>query len=82
MTLADILDGYVNAHCPGITGYAYQATTWCIDCGRVIARRLVREWTKSGRLADITHDDLCDTDTFPVPIVFEPTDYCDQCGGL
>ena len=82
MTKHEILDGYVDAHVPGITGYAYQATTWCVDCGLVIARRIVRGWAKSGKLADIGHEDLCDTDMFPVPIVFEATDYCDQCGGM
>lgn len=83
MTKQEILGGYVNAHCPGLTGYAYQATTWCPDCGQAIARCRVREWARlPGKLDTITHDDLCDTDQFPVPIVFEPTDYCDNCGAI
>ena len=83
MTKREILDGYVNASCPGLTGYAYQATTWCEECGRSIARRIVRGWAKlPGKLDTITHDDLCDTNQFPVPITFEPTDYCDNCGNI
>jgi hypothetical protein len=45
-------------------------------------RDLVAEWEKSGKLASITHDDLCDTEQFPMPIVFEECDYCDECGNL
>jgi hypothetical protein len=82
MTREEIRRGYIDARCPGITGYAYQATTWCVDCGRAIARRLVRDWERSGKLGEITHLDLGNTEQFPVPIVFEPTDYCDQCGSL
>lgn len=82
MTKREILSGYVNARVPGLTGYAYQATTWCPDCGVAIARRVVRDWERNGRLVDITHANLCDTAQFPVPITFEPTDYCDACGAL
>jgi hypothetical protein len=82
MTRAEILSGYVDCHCPGITGYAYQATTWCVPCGKTIARRLVREWQKAGTLAAIDHYELNDTEKFPCPIVFEPTDYCDHCGTI
>lgn len=82
MTKKEILVGYVNSPCPGLTGYAYQATTWCEDCGQRIARDIVRTWEKRGRLSEITHHDLCDTDQFPVPITYEPTDFCDQCGPM
>ena len=82
MTKTEALEGYVDAYIPRHTGYAYNAATWCIDCGEAIARRLIREWARSGKLATITHDDLCDTNQFPVPIVFEPVDYCDECGVL
>lgn len=82
MTAREIIDGYIDVQCPGITGYAYQATTWCVPCGKKIARARVREWRALGRLDAITHEDLCDSEQFPCPIVFEPTDYCDQCGAI
>lgn len=80
MTRQEILDGYVEAHYPGLRGYAYQGTTWCEDCGRIIGRRLVREMTRE-QLKSITHDDLCDTAQFPMP-TREPIDYCDHCGAI
>ena len=80
MTRTEILKGYIEAEVPGLTGYAYQATTWCASHGRRIAKQIVRYWDVAGLLPQITHDDLCNTDRFPVPMRFEACDYCDRCG--
>jgi len=81
MTRKEILERYVDTHVPGHTGYAYQAATWCIDCGQIIARRIVRKLTRE-QLKAVDHNWLSDTENFPFPISFEPCDYCDHCGAI
>ena len=59
---------------PGLDGYAYQATVYCVPCGQRIIDNLPRD----------SYDELdsCDSDTVPQPIFFgehEEAQYCDQC---
>lgn len=60
---------------PGLDGYAYQASVYCIDCGQDIICGL----------PDRDYDELeaGDTERVPVPIFFgehEITQHCDNCG--
>jgi hypothetical protein len=60
---------------PGLDGYAYQADTYCVDCGREIIRNL--------DLSTIPEYLHVDTDHVPQPIFFGESDYathCAECG--
>lgn len=62
---------------PGLNGYAYQATVYCVECGRKIIRTVFKD-----RL-EIPDLDFRDSDTLPQPIFFGESDnaeHCDTCG--
>ena len=79
MTKSEILNGWVYGHVPGLSGWAYRGAEYCISCGRALATRIVEDWERSGQLAYVTYDDLCNTELFPWPIAFEPISCCDAC---
>jgi len=62
---------------PGLDGYAYNADTYCIECGKQIIVDLVTAWEK------LPDEIPVDTDEFPQPIFFGESDieqYCADCG--
>lgn len=63
---------------PGLDGYAFQADTFCIDCGREILRQLGADRDGRGWEELEFHDSA----VLPQPIFFEPVDYCGACASL
>lgn len=62
---------------PGLSGYAFDADVYCVDCGRAIIDDLYEP--------DLDYaDDACeDTECVPVPIFFGESDgpeHCADCG--
>lgn len=71
MTLAEALLGG-----PGLDGYVYNATVYCVDCGKDIIKQV---------FADVPPTDFesGDSDVLPQPVFFGESDtaqHCDDCG--
>ena len=61
---------------PGLSGYAYKADMYCVECGRELLRNLLR--TKIPNVLD-----LDDSEVLPCPVFFGESDYpqhCANCG--
>jgi hypothetical protein len=74
LSLADALLGG-----PGLDGYAYHATVYCVDCGRDIIRAV---FARRGN-ASLPYPDAQTTDVLPQPVCFGEADtaqHCDDCG--
>lgn len=56
---------------PGLSGYAYQADTWCVGCGRAIIQAI--------NLKSIPTHLHGDTDHVPQPIFFGESDIAEHC---
>jgi hypothetical protein len=73
-TLRDLLMGG-----PGHNAYAYQATLYCVECGKDIIRQLWADGSLPEELAECGDTEVC-----PVPVFFgESPDceqHCDHCG--
>ena len=66
---------------PGLDGYAYQATIYCVECGRAICRRIVASYPDYS-VTD-TSEIPCDSNDFPQPVFFGESDtaeHCAECG--
>lgn len=61
---------------PGLDGYAFNADTYCVDCGRDIIRKV---WPAGG----LGWPEFQDSETLPQPIFFGESDgpqHCADCG--
>ncbi len=71
---------------PGLDGYAFQADTWCVECGREIIQDRLDQLQGEGMVdfSPVLGDCIYrDTDTMPQPIFFGESDssqYCGSCG--
>jgi hypothetical protein len=60
---------------PGLTGYAYQAATYCIECGRDMINELAKANPKGWG-----EPEFQDSEILPQPMFFEGDgDCCDRC---
>ena len=60
---------------PGLDGYAYQADTYCPQCGMELCWRLA----EAGELAEPDSPEFSDSDHQPQPIFFGESDHPTFC---
>ena len=63
---------------PGLSGYAYQAALYCVDCGEAIVDRIAKD--VAPRLSGVDDPLFSDSDTLPQPVWYEAEGICDECG--
>lgn len=66
---------------PGLDGYAYNAATFCEDCGEKIVREIAGK--VAHKIADTSDPSFSDSEQVPQPIFFGESDtaqHCDDCG--
>jgi ribosomal protein S27E len=66
---------------PGLDGYAYHASVYCVDCGREIVEDIAAD--VAPKLSGTDDPLFSDSETLPQPIFFGESDtaqHCDKCG--
>jgi len=67
---------------PGLDGYAYNASVYCVDCGEDIVRSIAP--TVAPKLSGSDDPMFSDSETCPQPIFFgespDCAQHCDDCG--
>jgi len=66
---------------PGLDGYAYNADTYCIDCGLAITRDIL--YSGESGIKSTSDTAFRDSEVIPCPIFFGESDravYCSHCG--
>lgn len=67
---------------PGLDAYAFQATLYCVDCGRQIIRNQCATGDLDAYLDNPEDIMLRHSETTPQPVFFGESDgpeYCDNC---